>query len=617
MAPSPDAMKAVASSKQWHRLLHFRTTFPLFQFRSYVDGEGFFFSKEGYKDPLAELEKSVEAFSQDLKWGRLQQHPQCAFPERYRFLKHSLSLKVQDVPCPQFEAFLSRFHQPQSVTLVFSSAYPNNPGSMFGHTFLRINAKPNENNLQKKLDILDMGLNFAAGVGDDENPFAFIFFGLTGGYSGVFSAMPYYVKVNEYSNGESRDLWEYDLNFNEEETRRMLAHVWELETNTHFDYYFFDENCSYQLLALLETAKPDWDISQFPVYVIPSETIKRVTDIPGAVKAVHFRPSLRKKMIQQYSSLSPQQRDLFWSVLDEETSSQTVSDASVLDTTTSYLYYQKQKNNLEESLQKKKLQSAILLRRSQLGTPLRLELPEVSKETQPDLGHFSWRFTLSPGWQNHGQGSPTEFFQEFGIKSAYHDLLNNDLGFTRFSQIDFPNVTLRYLKHRNLLMVQNLEFLHITSLFPLGFLEKRPSWKFQFDYQSPKDLSCDTCHAWHVEGGVGATIEIIPERGILYALAIAHCDVGSVFSRGFRLGPKLQIATLWNPLTDYKTRLAGSFVYDIAHAERQSHFYLMEWDQSLSLGRHWEIRSALSWILPGAGSGVDHRELKASLNFYF
>ena len=292
----PDQIPLVARSKYWLRLLHYHSASFFRGPRSQIDGEGFFFSPIGFKDPEAELRASVEAFSKNNQIGKFKLHAQCAFPERYRFLKEALKLTIPDVPCPKVDDFLSRF-KAKSATLVFSSAYPNNPGSMFGHTFLRINST--EGTDEKKLDLLDYGISFAAAVGEDANPFAFLALGLTGGYRGQFSMLPYYAKVSEYINSESRDIWEYDLNISAEQTRRMILHAWELETNSYLDYYFFDENCAYELLALLEIARPDWDLLDFPIYVIPAETIKKVTGIPGAVTRVKFRPSLRKKMLAQ------------------------------------------------------------------------------------------------------------------------------------------------------------------------------------------------------------------------------------------------------------------------------------------------------------------------------
>jgi len=124
----------VAQSKEWHRLMHYQRWFYVGWLRSEVDGQGFFFAEDGKTNPLSELKASAESFSKDIKVGKLKIHPQCAFPQRYRFLKKSLNLATQDVPCPQVDDFIKKFNA-KSMTLVFSSAYPHNPGSMFGHTF--------------------------------------------------------------------------------------------------------------------------------------------------------------------------------------------------------------------------------------------------------------------------------------------------------------------------------------------------------------------------------------------------------------------------------------------------------------------------------------------------
>ena len=83
----------------------------------------------------------------------------------------------------------------------------------------------------------------------------YAFKGLFGGYQGRFSIAPYYVAVKTYGDIENRDIWEYGLNLTQEETSQMLRHVWEMRS-AWFDYYFLDENCSYHLLSLLETARP-------------------------------------------------------------------------------------------------------------------------------------------------------------------------------------------------------------------------------------------------------------------------------------------------------------------------------------------------------------------------
>lgn len=182
---TPEELSTLAYSPYWLRLLHYQK--KMFGgYESRLEGSDFFFSSQGKTNPLEELKSTVASFSKNLKVGRLQQHPQCAFPERFRFLKEKLQLKIPQVQCPKLTEYLERFN-PESVTLVFSSAYPHNPGSMFGHTFLRINTKIKD---AKKQDLLDWGISYAAQVAHDENGFSFVFLGLTGGYRGQFSLCP-------------------------------------------------------------------------------------------------------------------------------------------------------------------------------------------------------------------------------------------------------------------------------------------------------------------------------------------------------------------------------------------------------------------------------------------
>ena len=122
---------------------------------------------------------------------------------------------------------------------------------MYGHTFLRVDEK---GRLEDER-LLDYALNFSAHA-PDAGGLLYSLRGLTGGYPGRFSIAPYYMKVQEYSNLESRDLWEYRLDLSSRTADRVLRHVWELG-EAHFDYYFLTENCSYQLLPLFDAADPE------------------------------------------------------------------------------------------------------------------------------------------------------------------------------------------------------------------------------------------------------------------------------------------------------------------------------------------------------------------------
>ncbi|NIQ11965.1 MAG: DUF4105 domain-containing protein, partial [candidate division Zixibacteria bacterium] len=55
---------------------------------------------------------------------------------------------------------------------------------------------------------------------------------------------------------------------------RMFMHVWELE-KIYSHYFFFDENCAFQLLFLFDAARPSLRlVDQARPWVIPVDTIR-------------------------------------------------------------------------------------------------------------------------------------------------------------------------------------------------------------------------------------------------------------------------------------------------------------------------------------------------------
>jgi hypothetical protein len=92
---------------------------------------------------------------------------------------------------------------------------------------------------------------------------------------------PYYEKVKQYAWIEHRDVWSYPLALSDAETERLVDHLWEMD-GVHFDYYFLTKNCSYQLLSLLEVARPALRLTEkYSWYAIPADTIRTLADVPG------------------------------------------------------------------------------------------------------------------------------------------------------------------------------------------------------------------------------------------------------------------------------------------------------------------------------------------------
>lgn len=268
------SIKQLASKPTWLALLHYKQEVLSGDFLSQSDDSAFFLSERGKTDPKAELLANLNAFLSPPQ----DKHPQCLFPARWHWLKQQLAIEdnAYDVICPKLNSWLQRAASDQ-LTLVFPAMFLNNPGSMFGHTFLRFD------NSQKST-LLSYALNYAAKVDPADGFLSYAYNGLFGGYHGVFATRPYYETVQLYSDTENRDIWEYQLDYSIDEITQLLRHVWEV-TDIKFDYYFLNENCSYRLLSLLDAVKPEAKLSSiknFPVYAIPVDTV-RVLDDAGLI----------------------------------------------------------------------------------------------------------------------------------------------------------------------------------------------------------------------------------------------------------------------------------------------------------------------------------------------
>jgi len=192
----------LADSRQWHLLLHYRENI-LGGYTSEQDGADFFLAPDGKTDPHAELEATLAGFFSNGLVGKSKQPVQCAFIGRYHWLKERLAFDDRRLPprfCEKFRNWMDVLN-PDSITLIFPSAYMNNPASMFGHSFFRVDRKGQT----PQTRILAYTINFMADVPEDEG-IMFAVRGISGGYRGAFSAIPYYLKVREYRDIENRDI---------------------------------------------------------------------------------------------------------------------------------------------------------------------------------------------------------------------------------------------------------------------------------------------------------------------------------------------------------------------------------------------------------------------------
>jgi len=394
---------------------------------------------------------------------------------------------------------------------------------MFGHTLLRF-----DNSKKSQSEWLSFAVNFGANIDTSDNSLLYAYRGLAGGYPGVFITEPYFKKIQEYNRIEHRDIWEYRLNLTAEETRIMINHLWELKT-INFEYYFFDENCSYRLLELIEVARPDIELTdEFVVTAIPVDTVRAIENAQ-LIKSVSYRPARATKIQFMLAGMNKRQREIVLllseniNILESETFTKLPAkeQKAVVDLTYKYLRHQKTKKSRDPATAKRSHQLLNKLN----SYPVDIGINDIiPTPTAPEKGHKSKRTTIGLGQRLNNN------YAELGFKMAFHDLEDNQDGFLQGAQINIGSIQIRAEENVGLRLYQ-LDFVDIFSLTPRDEFFNPLSWKvntgFERQFTNDKDQL-----VYQLNGGAGGTWEIIKNHQF-YTLATGRLEINEQLKRLF------------------------------------------------------------------------------------
>ena len=510
----------IAESVAWLRLLHYQSD-TWGKPASQIDGKGFFLAPSGAHDPQAELDATLRAFQSPLLPGHEDAHALCRFPARRELLDELLQFEgaLHSPRCPALARYLARV-DPDAVSVVYSANYLNNPASAFGHTFVRLRKRgpvgstiPDEG--------LDHGVEYTANS-DTQNPFLYAFKGLTGLYPGEFRFHSFASKIHEYSNSEARDLWEYDLALSSAEVTRLTLHLWELAF-TSIDYYYLTKNCSYQVLATVEAAAPRLAlIERLNFVVLPSDTVKALFSVPGLVRAIHYRPSLRSQFRAQVARLGAEERDLVLRLTRDPSTPLparfTLAErVTLLDTALTVLDARYARNPDEPgNPHVERARARLMQRRVRLSSTLPPPAPAPPPtDKAPEHASGSMRLTL-------GTGVTTEYgssFHTLGYRIALHDLTDPPDGEPELSQIQFIDVRLRYDLGQRSFTLDRLTFAELVALNPLTLYEKTLSWRVSAFGTRLHDRGCPNCFAHGLDLALGGTLATENEHFAVFLMA--------------------------------------------------------------------------------------------------
>ncbi len=560
---------------------------------SQIDDKRFFLASDGKTNAKNELNATIEALFNETTFD--DNSTACRFPARKAWLQEQLNItKFADVNCTEYDKVLKRLN-PKSATLVFPSAHINSPASMFGHTFLRINSAYDSK-------LLSYAVNYAADADPNkENGALFAIKGLFGGYYGKYSLLPYYDKLKEYRDSEQRDIWEYDLDLNEEEVLRMVRHIWELN-ETHSSYYFFTENCSYNMLWFLEAARPGLNLRKyFNFQVIPLETV-HATKSEKIISNTFFRPSKRTILLKYEELINEEYIMLAIMLTNSDINVTDVINREKIDIQQKMYILEASIELLEYNFSKSKIKKeeylklfyAISKARAALGKGNALD---IKTPPNPIDSHQAIRASIGGGFR---EGNSIGFL---GLRPAYHDLEDSNYGFLRGTQIEFLNLELSYSQHK--LDVENATILSIVSLAQRSEFFENLSWRTKFGWDRN---SLDSTP--NFIGTVGAGYSWGNELGYVYIMA----DPLFYLDGGFKSAIGSSLGFIFDNFSHMSTNLELTRrLYDTGEAQNLigiSQNFRLSQNAQLKFNYDYKERSVLN-------SQSEENSFKIYLNYYF
>jgi len=451
---------------------------------------------------------------------------------------------------------------------------------MFGHTLIRIDRSSGKNPL------LDYSVNYAANADPDDNELVFSYKGLSGGYPGVFTILPYYQKVKEYSFLESRDVWEYELKLNKEEVDQFIRHTWEIR-NTYFDYYFFDENCSYHLLTILDAASPRLHFSdQFKLTAIPADTVRVISEA-NLIGEADFRPSTLSLMKEMLNQANKEVRNTAKSLVESSNDINkqieklsNIEKAQALELAYQYSRYlsvRKKKQTKALSQRSVKLLSA----RSKISDKNAYK-PYPEPTFRDDQGHRSKRLETRFGIDDTYMGDSNKYTQ-FGLRMSYHDLLDPIPGYLKGAKLEMFNLQMRHNFDTDQTRIQSIHLIDIASLSPRNDFVTPTSWHVSTGLKRPKSAPKEL--SAFLIGGAGLSYQW--GQQLFYSLLSGEVNADNDIDQGFRIasGPRIG----W--LTQHHNWSAGieiNYMHDVIGAEFKEHD--VSFGLSYNLSKNWQFR---------------------------
>jgi len=574
----------LSAHKTWRKLIHYETSILSSALKSDITSQKFFLSPNGATNPKLELNATFNALTNGQQG---EESAICRFPARAMWIASMLPSIEKNYTKTTCDALISYKEdmKAQSVSVIYASGYLGNPASMYGHLLLKINSTSNTK-------LLDNTVNFGAIYPRDENSLRYITLGITGGYQARFATEAFHRHNHIYNESELRDMWEYQLKLSTSEIEFLLMHYWELQSQT-FTYYFFKQNCAYQVAKLLELVIDQPLMHPNKAWVMPYDIIRGINEVDGdasRIQKITKHQSRQEAFYDKFKQLSHHQQLISHEIITDNTLINSpkfkqftpLSQKKITDTLLDYFGFLSIKNEGLTPTQKQTQRQLLLARFSQ-------SIGKVAwKKTSTNPPHRSQYPTLlqlSPTFYSDRENSV-----ELRFKANYYDLLSLDAG--RMKNTSLSMFDLRLAITDSSISIAQWDLLNIENLntSQTGFPEDDAlSWAVRVGVM-PVNNRCEKCLATSVSGAIGKSFS--PNDDItLYTMIEGKVHAPSrnlgYIKTGIKMGSLISISPSWRMRFDlgYHTYLDDS----------REHGHSINWQQRFGQAKDWDIRTNVSY----------------------
>ncbi|WP_294429378.1 DUF4105 domain-containing protein [uncultured Treponema sp.] len=412
------------NEKTWHILLQYQKSFS--GYKSIILPKSFFIAENGRFDPEAELIADIRAFRNAERVAE--------FPARWKWIRNHLAENESDFPESYDSEFLAIKAEanPTSVHVVYPAGFMQNPASMFGHTFILFG-----NDKKSRL----MGHTLTYSARNTENPgLIFALKGLFGIYRSEYVINSYSEQILKYSNMDKRDIWEYKLKIDEDGIDTLLRCAIELSAS-YSRYLYISRNCTTGLMMLLENAFPNENLTKkLGTMAEPVEALKILWEKELISEPV-FRPSIHTEILSERRELKDQAKKAVLryckgKISIEELLSACSDDkekAVALKLATDYMKYQLSSGKMTQADYRKRMMPAF-----SAMSKLKFDLPAISSNDYPHESHDSHKIAVSGGFDQDKK----EAFSSIKLRLVNHDLIDEEKGLNKNTQLDFLTATI-------------------------------------------------------------------------------------------------------------------------------------------------------------------------------